>query len=726
MRHGLCVLSILAALCLSLSNPVAGQDANATVADQWEEFVHYVLIAKPDLALAHGQVLLDQASKPELLDAVEASRHAETYSGTLRRAQGMETLRDLANKLARKIQDARLERAREPERLRQDIQKLAQGERPRKLALERLRTAGQFAASELLRTLQNDEESKLHSYVLGAMVSLGRDMVYPLSVALEQLEPVQMGQVATVLGEIGYPRSLPYLKRVMENEKVDAHAKSLVAKAFAQIARKQDLPADITAARLFMVLGNNFYTAATHGDRILPGLDQLDNKGVIWYYNPEAGQVSDPLFFRKVPKAIFGDVLAHRAARDAMILQPDLDRALSLWLMSNLRRENRLAGGEDSTYPKNWQPAIFYAYAANPLRAHDVLERALTDGDSDLARDAINALSHNAGTKEMINAKGAIQPMLRSLGYPDRRVRYESAAALTNNRPKAAFPGSYRVVPVLAEAVRQTATRYALVIASDDARKGMSAVLRDLGYEAFGGATLEDATDELRIRPGVDLVVTDFSAENAQNLVNQTVDNYKIAAVPVVVAGSAGTTIKINNIYRDNSRVRGVEYVEDPTKMKAAFEQARLSYAGKEIGDEEAAKYASAALQLLREIALTDNNSVYNVDDAQPALINALKDERQEIVKQAGEVLAILASDKAQQALIVAGLNTELPDETRVKVLTSLAESARQHGTKVSGIQLNNLHSLVTAGSGDVAMAAARAYGALAQPTDKIVDLIRK
>lgn len=722
MRTGhVAAFSLSLVILLSLAGPAKAQ--NQSVADHWEELIHYIQIAKPELALAHGQWLVNEAPEAELLDAVEASRVAESYEVILERAQNVETTRDMAIKLVKKIQDARFKRARDPERIRQDIQKLAQGERARKNALERLRVAGQFASKELLKTLQNPDESKMHPYVLGAMVTIGRDMVYPLAEALADLEPVAMGQVAEVLGEIGYPRALPYLKRVMENEKADAHAKATIARAYMQIAKSQGLTEEITAAQLFLVLGRNFYTAATDGKNVIPGIDEVDDTGVIWVYNIDAGLVDI-----HVPSAIFGDVLSHRAARAALQLQSDLDPALSLWLMANLRRENRLPeGGKDLSYPPTWHSPMFYLKASQPLRSHDVLERALNDGDAELSRDAIKALGDIAGTDALVNKEGTIQPLLRALGYPDRRVRYESSFTLTNARPKAAFPGSFRVVPVLAEAVRQTEIRYALVIAStQDRYNTLASVLKDSGYSPFGGLSLEASSDELTLKPGIDLIVTDLDADGVTALYEKSIADYKLAAVPMVAVGTEGTVIRLSDTFRGNRRMFPVLFSDDAAKLKPGFEQARLSYVGKEVGADEAAKYASQSLSLLREIVMS-RDEVYNVLDAQPALLEALsKDSRQAIVQQVGTVLALINTDDSQKALADAALDETRPEDTRISLLSSLAESATHYGSKLNEVQLDNLQKMIGTAKGELGIAAARAFGAHSQPTAKVVDLITK
>ena len=44
-----------------------------------------------------------------------------------------------------------------------------------------------------------------------------------------------------------------------------------------------------------------------------------------------------------------------------------------------------------------------------------------------------------------------IDPLVQSMRYPDRLVRFEAAFALANSLPNSIFPGHERVAPLLAE-----------------------------------------------------------------------------------------------------------------------------------------------------------------------------------------------------------------------------------------------------------------------------------
>jgi len=128
-------------------------------------------------------------------------------------------------------------------------------------------------------------------------------------------------------------------------------------------------------------------------------------------------------------------------------------------------------------------------------------------------------------------------------------------------------------------------------------------------------------------------------------------------------------------------------------------------------------------LSLLNEVAL-GASSVFDVLDAQAALIQALNDQRSTIVTQASQVLARINTVEAQQAIADAALDIARPTEARVDLLNSLAASATAHGSKLNASQLDAVLELVKTSRGELAISAARAHGALTLPTSNLVQLL--
>ncbi|NJL30485.1 MAG: hypothetical protein HC898_02000 [Phycisphaerales bacterium] len=407
--------------------PARAQNSAGDLAASWADFNHYVLIARPDLAAASAKQLI-AGDQYKLLDTVEASDYRDDFGRILERARRTKGLEELADQLAKKIQDAKIARSREGKRIADDILKLSGGTRENLNATARLAAAGQFAAPQFLGTLLNDRASNLHPFVLKAVVSIGQPMIAPLATALPQLPPRAMIQVAQSLADIGYPRALPAIKQVLENPQTDPDARKAVQAAYTRLSAASNLPGDLSAAQLHLRLGQNFYQTATVGGS-LPGFDEPKNVGILWEYKPDIGLIAI-----EVPGKVYGDVLAMRSAHEALTLAPDMEQALVLWLTANLRRENRLGGQPDLSYPSNLREPGYYLKLAGPTRQHAVLERALEDGDVALAFDAINALADTAGASSLVSKTAGSQPLIRALYHADRRVRIRAALVLARAR----------------------------------------------------------------------------------------------------------------------------------------------------------------------------------------------------------------------------------------------------------------------------------------------------
>ncbi|MEM6459903.1 MAG: hypothetical protein AAF710_10995 [Planctomycetota bacterium] len=703
------VLPVVLMVWVGLVAPrAAAQDAEQL----WADFCHYVLIAQPELAGVAGAELMN-ASPGALLDAVEASRYAEP-ARIFARADGMEAIAELAGELQDKIQSARLERSREPQRIADDIQALARGQRAFDNATQRLAAAGAYAAPQMLAVLLDNDQQALHPAVARSMRQIGRPLVAPLSVALPQLDDVGQARVARVLGEIAYPQAMPALRRVAEDPQTDPNTRDLALDALAAAAENARVSRDLPAAELYLALGLNFYNTATDNPAGLDAYDDATDRGVLWRYNPRLTITGEPgLVPIEVPGSVAGDVVAMQAAADALALDPDLDGALSLYLAANLRRENRLPdGADDPSYTSDLQDPMFYAMLAGPRRLHDVLRQALDDGDSDLALDAIAALSATASLD-------ALQPLQRGLGYPDRRVRFRSAEALARAMPEESFENDFRVVPVLADAVRQTATPVALVVGpAQDDRNALNAALAAQGYQTLDAPTIDAARGLVANTPGIDLIAVRGDLASVSKAADDARANFKLAATPIVALADSQTQPRLSAAFADDPRVTVL--LAGAEDLKAAVAQTIDRFSGAALSEEESQMFALNALGLLMQIATSQ--TAYDATAALPAMVQAAGDPRPEVAVAAGQVLSRLDDPTAQAAVATAAINAV--GDVQVRHLVSLGESANAHGNLIPAAMSDDLLNLVRTAEGETALAAARAHGALALPTRNAVDLI--
>lgn len=237
--------SLALSLCFSAPQVSAQTDEQAQT---WQMFAHFVNVARPEQARPFGERLLamDNAS---FLAAIEADRLREFEEvGEIGIA---DSLKPLWQQIQDKRQEALTERSRDVDRIRADIMALGEGRTKEFLAIQRLKATGQFAAPYYLETLMDPDNRRLKPRVVNAMIEVGSELAYPLAVAMPGLPPATQVTIANVLGEIGYPEALPYLKQVTELE-TNTNVKAACQAAFSKIAESAGVDASGTAAELYI------------------------------------------------------------------------------------------------------------------------------------------------------------------------------------------------------------------------------------------------------------------------------------------------------------------------------------------------------------------------------------------------------------------------------------------------------------------------------------------
>lgn len=720
------VQALLFAVALALAPAAVGQpdeEPDAQALEHWNDFMHYGLIARPELAAADGKALLEmQLDAQALLRVVEASRYDDRYPDDLAtfRNMGGELAKTAAD-VADAVESARRGVARDPERIRESIEKLDDSLRARLNAIRRLRVAGEFAAPEMIHVIAgaSDEDQSLRPYVLEAMVQLGRPMVLPMSEAMFALPPKPKAQVAQSLGRIGYPAALPFLLELAENEEEPKEVRQAAAAALQRIAERRGIPVNATAAELFLQLAESFYA----GEPSLT-LQPKASSNMVWYIDEKANAPDiDPV---AVPTEVYPDVMAMRMARRALRLDPSLESALQLWLAANFRRENRLPGdAELADRVKPERSTAFYGRMAGPTHLKSVLARALGARDSALALDAIQAMRRTGGRQSLIDEAGVL---LSAMNYPDTRVRLEAAIAVARANPTAKFPGSERVVPLLAEAANQTGEPRAVVVAADrNKRNEIAAKLRDMGnYRVHQADSLAALAGVMRDLPTADLVVVHGDAELLRGFRDGLAAMAKLQASPVVAMAPQGELATANAVFdSDRAVVVTPQSALADGRFAPAVEQAVEIVRGEPISEAQALANAERALDALRDLALMDN-PLFDVTLAKAPLLEALASPEPAVAAGAASVLAWFEDAGSQEAVAEAAVKADQPEGQQVALLEALAESFKRNGNLTSDRLDTELRELVNAARGPVADAAAQAFGASDMPARQIVELITK
>jgi len=704
-RRLLCGLAVL----LTLAGPALGRP---DAAEHLEDFVHYARIAKIDLALAHGQALLEtgitNAEMAILLD--DDRKLLERFQDAISRARFVPELEDLAAQIEIRVERGRLDLARDPVRIAEAITMLAGTFRAQGLARRRLEEAGEYAIPDMLRQITEGSDEGLKLRCEEMIRQIGRQAVTPLCAALADLDPVSQRIVCDLLGEIGWPHAAPFLGEVSVDEMVPGPVREAAARA---LQRVDGIEGDLST--LYTNLGRQYFDQ----DESLIAFGQEATNNV-WSYDLQSGLESQP-----VPTAIFSEVMAMRMASKALKIDSANGAALSLFVAANLKRENDLpAGARDPVYGENTYTPEFYATVFGSHVCQEVLGMAIDVLDTPLVRDAIAALSHTTGGANLFLTGPGRQPLLEALQYPDRRVRYEAALTLGAARPGQGFPGDFTVVPLLAAAVRTGNQEFGLVVAQDEEdRRVWANQLENLGFTVIGsGADAEAVNPAIAVAVGVDLVlVKKGDAEAARQTVAELRARPKSSATPILILAARVEFADLKRAFSSDAWVHVAQANVDHRAFEAAVDELLQGASGGRMTEAEAEAYAIESLATLRDIAIA-GSAAYDIDDAAPALLDALDTRSGGTRMLVARTLALINDDRAQRKLFSAALEASGPEQ--IELLDRVAESVKRFGDRTEGRHVSGLLDLVAHAGGELAEAAARVHGALNLPTEAAIDLI--
>ena len=674
-----------------------------------EDFWHFGKVARYDVAVADGKKILDSGADPvKILDAFEkvTSDRGDNLDEWLVRWQGVDQMKDVATQIVDVLNKGRYTRRADPMWIEKQIGRLGGGDRPYRLAMLQLRESGELAVPFLLDTLKDPNKQDLYGPARRAIVDLGRYALNPLVAATETSDPAQAQLVASLLGDLGYDAAAPYLARLADDG-ANADVKAVAHKALLQL----NMPSESTAD-LFYDLSEKLY----YGKSGLVA-DERFPMANVWRFETDKG-----LLRTQVPAAIFNDVMSMRAAAYALKLNTTRD-ALSLWLVGDFKREIDLPkGATDDTRPAGSPDAHYYGVTAGTQYLNAALARTLNDKNSLVALAVVKALQVIVGDS---NFKSGGSPLIDAMGYSDRRVRFEAAFSVAQALPQSAFTGQDMVVPLLAEAISQTGQPSVLVVMpTQEAVNAIVQPLKGQGYIAAGATTAAGALSAAASIPAIDVVLIseDLPGSEIETLLGLVSQSPKLrTSGKLIIVKSAASPWEAR---KASDPTISTTTSTDPTALKAAITTARDASGALPLDQAMATDYAMRAGELIKKLAIS-RGQVLDLTPARSTLLGALEDSRPEIVKLAGEGLALMNNDDAQKGIFLKASTEGTPDDVKISLFKSVATSAKFFGNKLDANQVQTLDQLVTdAKTPEVKNAAAEARGALNLPSDVAKNLI--
>jgi HEAT repeat protein len=610
------------------------------------------------------------------------------------------------------FREGKLDRARNPDEIARNIALLTEGLRARTLARERLIFAGEYAMPQLLDAYLQNKDLALKAQVQRLMVDMGRGAIAPLMSALPNLDETSQEAVAEVLGLIPYRTSLPVLIDVYQNTTNNA-VRQATGRAISRLGGNPG--SDL--ADMYALLADSYYAEPAE----LTSFPDEDYQ-LVWNFDPGLGLVMVP-----VRTPVFHEAMAMRLAERALSLDPQNDETLALWVSSNYSRSfDTPENYENPMYSSDRRDAEYFGIAVGPEIDQVVLRRGIDSRDTPLVRSAIQAIAQTAGPRSLWGQDlDGRYPLLESLNYQNRRVQFETALALGNAQPAESFNGSERVIPLLASAVKDASARYAIVLTGEERERydQYRSSLERAGFTVLppapeGLGQLEAAIAET---PTIDLIVSAQGFDNTLLTIETARTENKTSVSPVLALMGADDLVPMQRQYgRDQSiavRRQSISNSAFDNSVETLLEVA----SGGPISLDEADEYATRAIDVLRNLAIS-NNQVLNISDAASILIDVLEQVDGFTMLDIAEIISYMPQDKAQQAIMDKTLGVS--EDMQVEMLTIVADSGKRHGNKLNNRQIRRLIELAQSDNDELASTAAATMGALEVDNDTLLQLI--
>ncbi|MEN6386488.1 MAG: HEAT repeat domain-containing protein [Phycisphaerales bacterium] len=438
-----CGLCLIAAVTFSVyAEPNQPSSTSNQLEDNWNDFLHYTVLGRYELASGFAQKIID--SNPDPLQLLKLSENnPKGYAILVKVHANNPQLAPLAEKILGIIEQGRYQRRTAADIITDEIKRLSSTVRGKYTAIERLRNSGEYAIPYMLAAMADESRKEEFPNIASALSEIGRPAVRPLAASLEMDNLAVKAEVIRALGKIGYSEALGYLKFIVENDKSE-QLRELAAESIKQIYAAS---VNRKAAEMFFQTAENYYYKA---ESLMPVSE--GNTANVWFWSKE----SSGLVREAVSKQYFTELMSMRSCEWALRADKDFGSAISLWLACFFRI--------DSThipYPnyfgKGHADAMTYAVTSGPEYLHETLERAIKDNDTVVAYGSVEALARNAGEKSLMFRYKTSQPLVKALSYNDKAVKYTAAIAIALAEPSEKFPESEYVIRNLSAAITDSA-----------------------------------------------------------------------------------------------------------------------------------------------------------------------------------------------------------------------------------------------------------------------------
>ena len=395
---------------------------------------------------------------------------------------------------------------------------------------------------------------------------------------------------------------------------------------------------------------------------------------------------------------------AMHLARDLMALDARDPATVNLVLLARMESLLVTSGDASSLAPKELQAVLAGPDGFSPETAADVLDTAIAHGMGEAAAGVAAALAPPRGGRATQPLSPAVRKALvRALALPDAGLQFAAARTLALAAGEPPYPGSSRVVEILAHAATSTGVDRVVVAHPDtEVVDALATGVSRFGYEPVRVSTGREAIFAARERADTVLVLlaarlaTPSALETVQLLQQQGVGDVPPVLVVVDPLDDDGrgcflsqTIMKFGDLHRvaivdrlDSLFQPVVDEVTGDVALLPRLPDMLAQAAGPQAVDpasREAARLtrlgrASEAFTLLAELSRRGW-------DVRPVTTTALAAvTTAELYAPAVALLATLGRPEAQEALVAEAERSDLAPPLRAAALAAFSTSVQRHG----------------------------------------------
>jgi hypothetical protein len=395
---------------------------------------------------------------------------------------------------------------------------------------------------------------------------------------------------------------------------------------------------------------------------------------------------------------------AMHLARDLMALDARDPATVNLVLLARMESLLVTSGDASSLAPKDLQAVLAGPDGFSPETAADVLDAAIAHGMGEAAAGVAAALAPPRGGRATQPLSPAVRKALvRALALPDAGLQFAAARALALAAGEPPYPGSSRVVEILAHAATSTGVDRVVVAHPDtEVVDALATGVSRFGYEPVRVSTGREAVFAARGSADTVLaliaarIATPSAYETTQFLQQQHVGGIPSILIVVDPLDDDGRGRFLSRLIPRFSELHGVAIVDrlesffvpiveegtDRILMPARFPDAIAQASGPAAADPSSRAAARVARlgrahEALRLLAGMDHRG-WDVRPATASAIEALLVA--ELYEPAVRLLGVLGRPEAQRALAVEAERGDLPDGLRKTAMHAFATSVAGHG----------------------------------------------